>query len=39
LAKEEIENLENKDVKLEEHFSQLLKIFKKDRVLNIIDTG
>ena len=39
LAKEEIENLENKDVKLEEHFTQLLKIFKKDRVLNIIDTG
>ena len=39
LAKEEIENLENKNVKLEQHFSQLLKIFKKDRVLNIIDTG
>ena len=39
LAKEEIENLENKNIKLEQHFSQLLKIFKKDRVLNIIDTG
>jgi ATP-dependent DNA helicase RecG len=39
LAKEEIENLESKNVKLEQHFNQLLKIFKKDRVLNIIDTG
>ena len=33
------EKLGNKNVKLEQHFSQLLKIFKKDRVLNIIDTG
>ena len=39
IAKKEIENLQNKNIKIETHFNQLLKIFKKDRVLNIIDTG
>ena len=39
IARKEIENLQKKNIKIETHFKQLLKIFKKDRVLNIIDTG
>jgi len=39
IAKEEIEELNKTIPNIESKFSDLLKIFKKDKILNIIDTG
>ena len=39
IAKEEIEELNKIIPNIESKFSDLLKIFKKDKILNIIDTG
>jgi ATP-dependent DNA helicase RecG len=39
VAKNEIENIQELNMNIEDHYSCLLKIFKKDKVLNIIDTG
>ena len=39
VAKNEIENIQELNMNIEDHYSYLLKIFKKDKVLNIIDTG
>ena len=39
LAKHQIENEQTKEIEIEKRYSKLLKIFKKDKILNIIDTG
>lgn len=39
IAKKEIERIQSLQINIEENYSFLLKIFKKDKVLNIIDTG
>jgi len=39
LAKHQIENEQTKEIEIEKRYNKLLKIFKKDKILNIIDTG
>ena len=39
LAKHQIETEQTKEIEIEKRYSKLLKIFKKDKILNIIDTG
>ena len=39
LAKYQIETEQTKEIEIEKRYSKLLKIFKKDKILNIIDTG
>jgi len=39
LAKHQIENEQTKEIEIEKKYNKLLKIFKKDKILNIIDTG
>src|SRR5210317_667266 len=39
LAKHQIETKQTKEIEIEKRYSKLLKIFKKDKILNIIDTG
>ena len=39
LAKHQIETEQTKEIEIEKRYNKLLKIFKKDKILNIIDTG
>ena len=39
LAKYQIETEQTKEIEIEKRYNKLLKIFKKDKILNIIDTG
>ena len=39
LAKHQIETEQIKEIEIEKRYNKLLKIFKKDKILNIIDTG
>ena len=39
LAKENIESIQKNRVDIEERYKNLFKVFKKDKILNIIDTG
>ncbi len=39
LAKHQIEAEQTKEIEIEKRYNKLLKIFKKDKILNIIDTG